>query len=147
MNGAPNMNKFIKKIFGIDKIEAEVAEATKKKIEAEAAATASIERARLAILSPKEVATERGEPWVGVLDTKVNAENPRNGFFELDWNENFVVQLRLAGYKGESDEMVVDLWFQDLCRNIGNESGVDMSQRGAGYVNVNALGDGKTEIS
>ena len=141
------MNRFIKKIFGIDKIEAEVAEATKKKIEAEAEAAVSIEKARLAILSPKDIATERGEPWVGVLDTKVNAENPRNGFFELDWNENFVVQLRLAGYKGENDEMVVDLWFQDLCRNIGNESGVDMSQRGAGYINVNTLGDGKTEIS
>jgi hypothetical protein len=141
------MNKWIKKIFGIDKIEAEVAEATKQKIEAEAEVAKAKEDARKAKLTPKDLATEKGEPWVGVLDTKVNPENPRNGFFELDWNEHFVVQLRLAGYKGENEEAVVDLWFQDLCRNVGQESGVDMDRRGSGYINVNNLGDGKTEVS
>jgi hypothetical protein len=141
------MNKFIKKIFGIDKIEAEVAEATKQKIEAESEAAKAKEDARIAKLTPKDLATEKGEPWVGVLDTKVNPENPRNGFFELDWNEHFVVQLRLAGYKGDTDEEVVDFWFQDLCRNVGQETGVDMDRRGSGYINVNNLGDGKTEVS
>ena len=138
------MNKFIKKLFGIDKIEAGVAEATKQKIEAEA--EKAREDARIAKLSPKDHATEKGDPWVGVLDTKVNPENPRNGFFELDWNEPFVVQLRLAGYKGDTEEAVVDLWFQDLCRNVGQETGVDMDRRGSGYINVNKLSDGKTEI-
>ena len=141
------MNKFIKKLFGIDKIEAEVAEATKQKIEAESEAAKAKEDARIAKLTPKDLATEKEEPWVGVLDTKVNPENPRNGFFELDWNEHFVVQLRLAGYKGDDDETVVDLWFQDLCRNVGQEAGVDMDRRGSGYINVNNLGDGKTEVS
>jgi hypothetical protein len=140
------MNKFIKKLFGIDKIEAGVAEATKQKIEAEAEAEKAREDARIAKLSPKDHATEKGDPWVGVLDTKVNPENPRNGFFELDWNEPFVVQLRLAGYKGDTEEAVVDLWFQDLCRNVGQETGVDMDRRGSGYINVNKLSDGKTEI-
>jgi hypothetical protein len=32
------------------------------------------------------------------LDTHVNKENVRNGFFELDWNDEFVVQLKQAGY-------------------------------------------------
>jgi hypothetical protein len=141
------MNKLIKKIFGLDKIEAEVAEATKRKIEAESEEAKAKENARIAKLTPKELATEKGEAWVGVLDTKVNAENPRNGFFELDWNEPFVIQLRLSGYTGETDEAVVDLWFQDLCRNIGQEAGVDMDRRGSGYINVNNLGDGKAEIS
>ena len=95
----------------------------------------------------KEIATEKKEPWVAVMDTHVNKDNIRNGFFELDWNEYFVLKLRTEGYQGETDESVVDLWFQDLCRNIGSESGVNMDRRGSGYINVNNLGDGRSEIS
>ena len=87
------------------------------------------------------------EPWVGVLDTHVNPENVRNGFFELDWNEYFIVQLKQAGYVGDTEESIVDQWFQDLCRNIGEETGVNMDRRGAGYINVNNLGNGRSEIS
>ena len=58
------------------------------------------EAERIAKLSPKELATEKKEPWVAVLETHVNKDNVRNGFFELDWNEYFVVQLRGAGYTG-----------------------------------------------
>ena len=97
--------------------------------------------------TPKEIATENKEPWVAVLDTHVNKEDIRNGFFELDWNEYFVLQLRTNGYQGDTDEAVVDLWFQDLCRNIGSEAGVNMDRRGSGYINVNNIGDGRTEIS
>lgn len=147
------MNKFIKKVFGIDKIEAEVAEATRLKIEAEAAAEAAVKAAedakeaeRLAKLNPKELATEKKEPWVAVLDTHVNGDNIKNGFFELDWNEYFVLQLRQAGYTGETEEAVVDQWFQELCRNIGAESNINMERRGSGYVNRALRDDGKTEI-
>lgn len=147
------MNKFIKKIFGIDKIEAEAAEATKLKLEAEAAAVEAVKAAeaakeeeRIAKLSPKELATEKKEPWVAVLDTHVNKDNIRNGFFELDWNEYFVLQLKEAGYKGDTEEAVVDQWFQELCKNVGSESGVDMERRGSGFININNLGDGKSEV-
>lgn len=140
------MNKFIKKIFGIDKIEAETAEATRKKIEAEIAAAAAAETARLAKLSPKELATEKKEPWVAVLDTHVNKDNIRNGFFELDWNEFFVLQLKEAGYVGETEEAVVDQWFQELCKGVGAESDINMDRRGSGFINVNNLGDGKSEV-
>lgn len=95
----------------------------------------------------KEFATRKKEPWVGVLNTHVNQENVRNGFFELDWNEYFIVQLKQAGYVGGSEEEIVDQWFQDLCRNVGNEEGVDMEKRGSGYINVSSLGNGKAEIS
>jgi hypothetical protein len=95
----------------------------------------------------KEEATAKKEPWVGVLDTHVNPENVRNGFFELDWNEYFIVQLKQAGYVGDTEESIVDQWFQDLCRNIGEETGVNMDRRGAGYINVSSLGNGKAEIS
>ena len=83
----------------------------------------------------KEIATQKGEPWVSVLDTKVNIENPRNGFFELDWNEPFIAMLRANGFQGATDEEIVDHWFRELCRNILAEEGLDES-RNAGSINV-----------
>lgn len=147
------MNKFIEKIFGIDKIKAETEaslraaeEARRIAEEATAAAERAQEAERIAKLSPKELATEKKEPWVAVLDTHVNKDNIRNGFFELDWNEYFVLQLKEAGYKGETEEAVVDQWFQELCRGVGAEEGVNMDRRGSGFINVNNLGDGKSEV-
>ena len=101
----------------------------------------------LAKLTPKERATLKGEPWVSVMDTKVNKDNPRNGFFELDWNEFFIADLIKAGYGYESDpeEEIVDRWFRDLARNILSDEGQDAS-RGAGYINVTKLAGGKAEI-
>ena len=141
------MKQFVKKLFGIDKIEADVAEATRLKVEAEHAAKEATEAARIAALTPKQLATEKKEPWVAVLETHVNSDNPRNGFFDLDWNEYFVLQLKQSGYGGETEEAIVDQWFQDLCRNIGAEEGVNMERRGTGYINVKPLQDGKSEIS
>jgi len=99
-----SMNKFIKKLFGIDKIEAETIarlEDAERSTQIAKEATEQAERARelerLSKLSPKEIATEKKEPWIAVLDTHVNKDNIRNGFFELDWNEYFVLQLREAG--------------------------------------------------
>lgn len=71
--------------------------------------------------TPKEIATEKREPWVAVLDTSINPRDPRNGFFELDWNEYFIDQLRFAGYKGATDEDLVDRWFRDLCLSVAAE--------------------------
>jgi len=159
------MKQFFKKITGIAAIEAAkqqaIEEAEKLKAEAEAAAVEAVKEAakakaeaeaaaeaeRLAKLTPKERATELKQPYVEVLNTHVNKENVRNGFFELDWNEYFVVQLTEAGYRGENEEAIVDQWFQDLCRNIGAEEGINMDRRGSGYINVNNLGNGKSEVS
>jgi len=71
-------------------------------------------------LTEKEKATMKKEPWVGVLNTHVNKENVRNGFFELDWNDHFIVQLRNEGYgvEGDKDEEIVDRWFRELCANV-----------------------------
>ena len=148
------MNKLFEKLFGLDKIKAETEASMQAAEEANRIAeeaTASAERAkeaeRLAKLSPKELASEKKEPWVAVLETHVNKDNVRNGFFELDWNEYFVLQLRSAGYAGTTDEEIVDQWFNELCRNVGADEGVDMSRRGAGYVNRALRDDGKTEVS
>jgi hypothetical protein len=140
------MKNFLKKITGIEKLEQQRAEALARAAEAIAKEQAATESARLAAMTPKERATEKKEPWVAVLDTHVNEENPRNGFFDLDWNEFFILQLKTAGYDGETDESIVDAWFQDLCRNIGAEQGVSMDRRGAGYININRREDGRSEI-
>jgi hypothetical protein len=116
-----------KKLLGIDKIakDLEVAkqaleDARAKQIEAEKAAALAQEQEELAKLSPKERATRKKEPWVGVLNTHINKENVRNGFFELDWNEQFVLKLKQEGYgeDGDKDEEIVDRWFRELCANV-----------------------------
>lgn len=85
------------------------------------------------------------EPIVKVLNLNVNPENPRNGFFELDWNDEFVNMLKQSGYQGQTEEEIVDRWFQTLCKTIGNEQGIDVT--GSGYVQINRRDDGKTEVS
>lgn len=104
------------------------------------------EERRAVLAKEKEEATKKGEPWVGVLDTKVNPENIRNGFFELDWNNEFIEQLLDAGYSGESNEQIVDAWFKTIAKQVLQDSGQDPS-RGAGYINTKNLSDDKSEIS
>ena len=122
-----NIMKIIKKLLGLDKVEANIELANKMLAEAEAkqklaeeAAVEAQQREELAKLTPKERATRKKEPWVGVLETHVNKDNVRNGFFELDWNELFVLKLRQEGYgaDGDKDEEVVDRWFRELCANV-----------------------------
>jgi len=97
---------------------------------------------------PKAYATKRKEPWVNVLDVKVNQDNVRNGFFELDWNEYFITQLLQAGYGEEADpeEEVVDRWFRDIVYNMLADEGMD-TNRNAGYINVVPISEGKSEVS
>ena len=141
------MQDFIKRVFGIDKIEEE-AKSARQAVEEMSAKVQETEAKLTEVMkTPKEIATEKKEPWIAVLDTHVNPENIRNGFFELDWNEYFVLQLRTAGYVGDTDEAIVDSWFSELCRNVGAEEGVNMDRRASGYINVNNLGDGRTEVS
>jgi hypothetical protein len=121
------MKRFIEKLFGIDKIKAETEaavklaeESTKIAKDAVAAAERAVEAEETAKLSPKDRATKLKEPWVGVLNTHVNKENVRNGFFELDWNDQFVLKLKQEGYgfDGDKDEEIVDRWFRELCANV-----------------------------
>ena len=97
------------------------------------------------MLKEKEKATKAKKPWVGVLDTQVNKDNIRNGFFELDWNNEFIEQLLDACYKGESNEEIVDMWFKDLARNVLQEEGQDPT-RGAGYINTTKISEDKSEV-
>ena len=121
------MRRFVEKLFGIDKIKAETEaavklaeESTRIAKDAVAAAERAVEAEETAKLSPKDRATKLKEPWVGVLNTHVNKDNIRNGFFELDWNEQFVLKLKQEGYgfDGDKDEEIVDRWFRELCANV-----------------------------
>lgn len=141
------MKNWLKKITGVEKLEQERAEALARTKEALQGEAEAIRKEELAKMTSKERATAFGEPYVSVLDTHINKDNVRNGFFELDWNEQFVLQLKQEGYgfDGDKDEEIVDRWFRDLARNILAEEGQDMT-RGAGYINVNKLADGKAEV-
>jgi hypothetical protein len=142
------MKQFIKKVFGIDKIEAAKEVAEKELLDAQLETEKAKQESEIAKMSPKERATAKGEPWVAVLDTHVNKDNIRNGFFELDWNPEFVVQLKQAGYgfDGDPDEEIVDRWFRDLARNVLSDEGQDAT-RGAGFINVIPISQGKSEVS
>jgi hypothetical protein len=143
------MKNWFKRITGITKLEQ--ARATAKeaaeyaKIEAEEATRA----AELAKLTPKERANALSEPWVAVLDTHVNKDNVRNGFFELDWNVYFIDELKKAGYgfDGDPDEEIVDRWFRDLASNMLSDAGLDPSSRTAGFIDVKRITPDKSEVS
>ena len=128
------MKNFFKKLIGLDEVEQALVK-TERLLEEAVDKTAEhqreAERARqealkakeaeeLAKLTPKERATRKDEPWVGVLETHVNKDNIRNGFFELDWNDQFVLKLRQEGYgaDGDREEEIVDRWFRELCANV-----------------------------
>jgi hypothetical protein len=153
------IKKLFEKITGLDKIritsQAEADAAIKAAEQSTAIAKAALDAAEAATkaeevakMSPKERATAKGEPWVAVLDTHINKDNIRNGFFELDWNPQFVLELKRAGYgfDGDPDEEIVDRWFRDLARNILADEGQDPS-RGAGFINVVPISKGKSEVS
>lgn len=143
------MKNLIKRVFGIDKLEQAKKEAQEAAEEALKLAEDAKREAEIALMTPKERATAKGEPYVSVLETHVNKENLRNGFFELDWNDQFVLQLKQQGYgfDGDPDEEIVDRWFRTLCKDIAGEEGIDMTDRGAGFINVQKLANGKSEVS
>lgn len=101
---------------------------------------------REALEAEKEAATKAGQPWVAVLDTQVNPNNIRNGFFELDWNNEFIEQLLDAGYTGESNEQIVDAWFRTIVIQMLEEEGLD-KDREMGYINVIPIDKGRSSVS
>ena len=95
--------------------------------------------------SDKDLATQRGEPYIKVLETNVDKDNPKYGYFELDWNKHFVENLKQHGFSGNTDEEVVDHWFSVLCNTIAEESTPIRSDNS--IVSEEKLDNGRTEIS
>ena len=101
----------------------------------------------------KELATERGEPYVAIISMDINPNNLHEGSFELDWNEKFVANLVRAGYQGkptDTDAEIVDRWFQNICRHVVMET---WEQEQANNPDANRvvqtrnIGGGRTEVS
>jgi hypothetical protein len=100
----------------------------------------------------KEIATERGEPWVQVLRIDIDPNNLHQGAFELDWNDKFVSNLIRAGYQMKPDDTdadIVDRWFQNVCRHVVMETWEqEEAMRNSGiYVKTTDLGNGRKEVS
>ena len=124
------IKKLINKLFGTNPEPAVIKEQKTKK-------------------NPKELATERDEPWVEVLSMDIDKDNPGNGAFELDWNDKFLSNLIRAGYQGKTDQDIVDNWFKAVCRNVIQENFEQEQADPEIRKNTNRrdLGDGRTEIS
>ena len=105
------------------------------------------EQKRLRLLEEeKKAATKAKKPWVAVLNTHVNHHDIKNGFFELDWNNEFIEQLMDAGYTGEKPEDIVDAWFRTIATQMLEEEG-ESTDRGMGYINTSKADDnGKAEV-
>lgn len=67
------------------------------------------------------------EPWVQVVKANLDPSNPKQGYFELEWNPAFVRHLMDHGYRGPTPEDIVDQWFTELCRNVGMDGLADGS--------------------
>lgn len=113
------------------------------------------------VLSEKELATAAGEPYISVLKMDIDPENINSGSFELDWNSKFAANLARAGYQqkpGESEDVIVDRWFQTVCRNIALEvyeqemadpenREMESLKEELRHIRSRDLGDGRSEIS
>ena len=101
--------------------------------------------------SAKDLATERGEPYVAMLSMEVDPENLHQGSFELDWNEKFVANLVRAGYQmrpDDTDNDIVDRWFQAVCRNVVLETWEqEQAMNPNRVVKTRDIGDGRSEVS
>lgn len=117
-----------------------------EKAQEEIPAPTTEEQRRAILEKEKEEATAAGEPWVAVLDTQINPDNIKNGFFELDWNNQFIEELLDAGYSGETNEQIVDAWFRTIAMQVLGEEGLDTA-REMGYINVVPISKGKSSVS
>lgn len=106
-------------------------------------------------LSEKEKATANNEPYIAITKVEINPDNVLDGSFEMDWNDKFIINLIKAGYKQkaeDTDEVIVDRWFQTISRNIALElyeqQWADPEKRDVRYqVQTRKLDNGRTEIS
>lgn len=106
-------------------------------------------------LSAKEQATADNQPYIAITKVDVDPNNINTGAFELDWNDKFVINLTKAGYKikaTDTDNEIVDRWFQTVCRNIALEvyeqEEADPEKRNdIRIVQTKDIGNGRSEVS
>jgi hypothetical protein len=103
--------------------------------------------------SAKDLATEKGEPYVAIISMDINPNNLHEGAFELDWNDKFIANLVRAGYQmrpNEPESVIVDRWFQNVCRHVVMETWEQeqaMNPQTTRFTQSRDLGDGRREVS
>jgi len=101
----------------------------------------------------KELADAAGEPYISIVSVELDPDNIGNGAFELDWNDKFIANLVRAGYQskpGEDESIIVDRWFQTVCRNViaeNYEQWAANQPNGGRAPTQEDLGNGKTSVS
>lgn len=93
------------------------------------------EKTQLEIEETKEQATAKHKPWFKILDTQVDPDNINYGFFDFDWNDNFIDILMDNGYTGESQEEIVEKWFNAIIREMLDGSGFEQNVNAGNVVN------------
>ena len=78
----------------------------------------------------RAVADIKGEPYVSMPDIRWDPNDPSRSYFELDYNEHFVLFLRENRYTGTTPEEVVEKWMNDVCRSVATE----MEEQEPGFV-------------
>lgn len=71
----------------------------------------------------KNIATIHKQPYVNVIKVHFSPETPNDGYFELDWNEFFIQELKDAGYNAQTDELIIKEWFDRVCCEVAKENG------------------------
>ena len=105
------------------------------------------------VKTEKELANEKGEPYVNVLSMEIDPQDLSQGAFELDWNDKFISNLIRAGYKmkdTDTDSDLVDRWFQNVCRNVVLETWEQeqaMNPERDRVIKSRNIGDGRSEVS
>ena len=108
------MKDFLKKLLGAaqnNPVAAPVATTPRSKKE----------RTPKPVLTAKEIANEKGEPYINIVGFNLDPDDLGSGAFELDWNDKFITNLVRAGYQiraNEPESDIVDRWFQEICRNV-----------------------------
>ena len=106
-------------------------------------------------LTAKEQAIQNGEAYIAITKVELDPKDINNGSFELDWNDKFVINLVKQGYRikaTDTDNEIVDRWFQTVCRNVALEiyeqEKADPDKRDdVRIIKQRDLGNGFTEVS
>lgn len=152
---APTKKPVAKKPVAAKKAPAKKPVAKKTVEKKPAAAKKAPAKAKLTVKgkSPKELADAAGEPYISIVTIELDPDNIGNGAFELDWNDKFIANLVRAGYQskpGEDESIIVDRWFQTVCRNViaeNYEQWAANQPNGGRAPTQEDLGNGKTSVS
>jgi len=103
-------------------------------------------------LTPKEKATQAGEPYIAILKIDIDPNDINSGAFELDWNDKFILNLIRAGYKmsdKDTDVDIIDRWWVSVCRNTVLELYEQQAAMNKDLRPIQSrdIGNGRTEVS